>query len=330
MPQMQHIDRINPMRGEIDECDIMMKIPLIPYTIAGSRTPCPLCGSEAAESLSRWDRRLKPLQHVKCARCSLIRQTYMPSDAELSAYYRTSYRKDYQNAHRGPSARHIAKRQAESAPRLARLSAHLPPNARIADFGCGSGEFIVAAAARGLDAIGFEPGADYARHAAEKLGLSVQNCGWQDFTLPSGPLDAVTAFHVFEHLTDPLAALQQVKSWLSPDGIAYIEVPNMAVHLKKGFGSLHLAHTIGFSRYSLELLGAAAGMTVVETVNGTDIGMIFRTGTPRDPDQIMADARLELEHWTQSKVHRQYWIYTCQKLVGRRPADLRKRHLRNH
>jgi 2-polyprenyl-3-methyl-5-hydroxy-6-metoxy-1,4-benzoquinol methylase len=307
----------------------MMKIPFIPYPIAGGKASCPLCGSDEAENLSRWDRRLKPLQPVKSANCSLIRQSYMPSDTELSAYYRTSYRKDYQNAHRGPSVRHIAKRQAEAAPRLTRLAAHLPPGARIADFGCGSGEFIAAAAARGFDAIGFEPGADYARHAKSTLGLSVQNCGWQDFVPPSGAMDAVTAFHVFEHLTDPLAALQQVKSWLSPNGIAYIEVPNMAVHLKKGFGSLHLAHTIGFSRYSLELLGAAAGMAVVETVDGTDIGMMFRNGSPRATDDIMEDAHRELEHWTQSRVHRQYWIYTCQKLVGRRPADLRKRHLRN-
>lgn len=99
---------------------MLNRLPLFRYPFAGSRLPCPLCGAAQAVALSRWDRRLKPLAHVKCARCGLIRQTFMPSDAELSAYYRTSYRKDYQNAHRGPSARHIAKRQAEAAPRLAR------------------------------------------------------------------------------------------------------------------------------------------------------------------------------------------------------------------
>lgn len=300
-------------------------LPLIPYQITGSQKSCPLCRSDEADGLSRWDRRLKPLQHVKCARCSLIRQTFMPSDAELIEYYRNSYRRDYQYAYRGPSTRHVAKRRAEAGLRLERLARHLLPSAKIVDFGCGSGEFIEAAQARGFSAFGFEPGSDYAQYARNKLRLPVENCGWQDFNLPSGTVEAVTAFHVFEHLTDPVAALTRIKSWLSTDGIVYIEVPNMAIHLKKGFGCLHMAHTIGFGRYSLELLGAIVGMSVLATVDETNIGLMFCKGIPRNPEHIMADARSELEQWTQTKVHRQYWIYTLRKLIGQRPEEFRRR-----
>ena len=112
----------------------MLKMPFIPYPIAGEQRPCPLCGSDEAAPLSRWDRRLKSLQHVKCAQCSLIRHRFMPTDAELSAYYRASYRNDYQNAQNGPSARHIAKRRIEAARRLDTLARHLPAQAGVIDF----------------------------------------------------------------------------------------------------------------------------------------------------------------------------------------------------
>ncbi|WP_439139499.1 class I SAM-dependent methyltransferase [Roseicyclus sp.] len=302
----------------------MLKIPLIPYPFAGEARPCPLCGADEAISLSRWDRRLKPLPQVKCARCSLIRHAAMPTEAELTEYYRASYRSDYQNMRDGPSARHIAKRRIEAARRLEALARHLPSHASMIDFGCGSGEFVEAAMSQGFSAAGFEPGADYATYASQTRGLPVENCGWQDYAPPPNRADAVTSFHVFEHLTDPVSAMRRIGSWLKPDGLAYIEVPNMAKALYKGFGCLHMAHTIGFGRYSLELLGAMADMAVVEVIDGFDIGIIFKPGTPRDIDEIMADARQELEEWTQPKVHRQYFTYTLGKLTGHRPAALNK------
>ena len=302
----------------------MLKIPLIPYPFTGEHCLCPLCGSDEAAELSRWDRRLKPLKQVKCAHCSLIRHAAMPTEAELTEYYRASYRSDYQNMRSGPSARHISKRSIEAARRLEALARHLPSHASVIDFGCGSGEFVEAAISRGFSAAGFEPGADYASYASQTRGLPVENCGWQDYAPPPNSAAAVTSFHVFEHLTDPVSAMLRIRSWLTPDGLVYIEVPNMAKALYKGFGCLHMAHTIGFGRFSLELLGAVADMAVVEIIEGFDIAIIFKPGTPRDGEDIMADARMELDEWTQTRVHRQYFTYTLGKLTGQRHAALDK------
>jgi len=296
----------------------MSKIPFTSYGLKGSRGDCPLCQSGKAEPLSRWDRRLKRLPHVKCTECGLIRQEFLPSAEALAAYYRQDYRRDYQNVAQGPTDRHIAKRKAEAEARLVRLRPHLPANGGVIDFGCGSGEFVEACASAGFCAQGFEPGEPYAIHARDRRGLRVENCGWQDFTAPEGGVAAVTSFHVFEHLTDPMAAFRRAASWLAPGGVVYIEVPNMANALNKGFGCLHLAHVLGFGRHSVELMGAMAGMAVVEVFDDYDVGMIFRHGTPRDLDAIKQDARAELQQWTQSRVHRQFWSYTLGKLTGRR------------
>ncbi len=293
-----------------------LNLPFTRYPITGEQIACPLCGSSQAEPLSAWDRRFKRLPHVKCGDCGLIRHEFMPSDAELERYYRDSYRRDYQRAATGPSERHIAKRHAEAAPRLARVSRHLSPGASIVDFGCGSGEFIEDAIAAGFDARGFEPGADYARHARETRGLPVANARWQEYTVDA-PVDAVTSFHVFEHLTDPLAALRRVQGWLKPDGVVYIEVPDTSNALIKGFGALHMAHTLGFSRYTVELLGAQAGLAVVEIDEAYDIGMVLRRGEPRPLDRIKADAVTRMARWTRASVHRAFWPYTVAKLKRR-------------
>lgn len=296
----------------------MYLLPFTKYPIVGAHVACPVCGSGNAESIARLDRRLKKLPHVKCSDCGLVRHEFMPSEAELSEYYRTQYRADYQQADGGPSERHVKKRHVEVDRRLPRIQAHLGKGARLVDFGCGSGEFVERALAEGLDAQGFEPGSDYATYAKEVKGLPVANSGWQDFSVDA-PVDVVTTFHVFEHLLDPLAALTAVVGWLKDDGLFYIEVPNARNGLElKGFGSLHMAHTLGFSRYSLELLGARCGLEVVEVFDEYDIGIIFRRGTPRDLNAIMADAKADLAPFNVKNVHRTFWSYTFGKLRKKR------------
>ncbi|MDA9672088.1 class I SAM-dependent methyltransferase, partial [Paracoccaceae bacterium] len=148
--------------------------------------------------------------------------------------------------------------------------------------------------------------------------LDVQNCGWENYECKE-KMDVVTAFHVFEHLTDPLKAFQKAVSWLKANGLIYIEVPNVANALKlKGFGSLHMAHTIGFGRHSLELLGAYNGMVPVAIFDEFDIGIIFKKGTPRSLDEIKKNSIDEFKKLNLRQVNKQFWLYSTAKLFGKR------------
>jgi len=296
----------------------MKNLPFTKYSLTGSPVACPICGSSQRTIISKFDRRFKILPHSKCDECALVRHEFMLSDEQLSEYYLKSYRKDYQRVKSGPTSKHIKKREFEAKIRLNKLQRHLKKDPKVLDFGCGSGEFIELSQDSGALASGFEPGNLYASYARDQKGLDVQNCGWENYECKE-KLDVVTAFHVFEHLTDPLKAFKKAMSWLNVNGLIYIEVPNMANALNlKGFGSLHLAHTIGFGRYSLELLGAYNGMVPLEVFDEFDIGIIFKKGQPRPQEEIKRNSIDEFNNLTSKKVNKQFWLYSTTKLFGKR------------
>ena len=296
----------------------MKNLPFTKYSLTGSSVACPICGNANRTIISKFDRRFKILPHSKCDECSLVRHEFMLSDEQLAEYYSKSYRNDYQWVNSGPTSKHIEKRVSEAKTRLNKLQPHLKKYPKVLDFGCGSGEFIDLMQESGALASGFEPGNLYASYAREQKGLDVQNCGWENYECKK-KLDVVTAFHVFEHLTDPLRAFKKAISWLNVSGLIYIEVPNMANALKlKGFGSLHMAHTIGFGRYSLELLGAYSGMVPLEVFDDFDIGIIFKKGQPRPLEEIKKNSIYEFNNITSKQVKKQFWLYSTSKLFGKR------------
>jgi len=296
----------------------MKNLPFTKYSLTGSSVACPICGNANRTIISKFDRRFKILPHSKCDECSLVRHEFMLSDEQLAEYYSKSYRNDYQWVNSGPTSRHIEKRVSEAKTRLNKLQPHLKKYPKVLDFGCGSGEFIDLMQESGALASGFEPGNLYASYAREKKGLDVQICGWENYECKE-KLDVVTAFHVFEHLTDPLRAFKKAISWLNVNGLIYIEVPNMANALKlKGFGSLHMAHTIGFGRYSLELLGACSGMVPLEVFDEFNIGIIFKKGQPRPLEEIKKNSIDEFNNITSKQVKKQFWLYSTSKLFGKR------------
>ena len=292
-------------------------LPVMGYGVAAGRTDCPLCGSDGFSELSRWDRRLKRLRHVRCLGCGLVRQNPLPSEASLAEYYATSYRRDYQGVSSGPSRRHREKSLRAARRRLERLAPLLSERRRVLDFGCGSGEFVELCGERGLTATGFEPGVGYASHARDTRKLDVVRGDWRDVSL-SGEFEVVTAFHVFEHLVDPLGALERITEWLAPDGLVFIETPNIRNGLDaKGFGSLHFAHTLGFTKPTLEYLGALRGLGVEAAFDEYDIGIVLsRRSRPHPLDSILREAKREVGHLSRAMVHRRFWLYTLAKLPG--------------
>ena len=75
-----------------------------------------------------------------------------------------------------------------------------------------------------------------------------------------------------------------------------------------------MAHTLAYTNFTLEYVGALCGMEIVKQVVQGDCGLIFRAGKPRELAKIEEDARAQSEGWTKEMVHRQFWAYTFGKL----------------
>jgi O-antigen chain-terminating methyltransferase len=102
-----------------------------------------------------------------------------------------------------------------------------PP--RVADLGCGGGEWLALLREWGMDAIGIDSNALNVRDARAN-GFQAEQADAADWLAaqPAGSLAAVTAFHLAEHL--PMESLLQLlaaaRRALMPQGLIIIETPN--------------------------------------------------------------------------------------------------------
>jgi SAM-dependent methyltransferase len=95
---------------------------------------------------------------------------------------------------------------------------------RLLDAGAGRGRFVATARAAGWDARGIEPSA----RGGDPYGVALERTSIEAAQMAPESLDAVTLWHVLEHLDDPGAALTRVRGWLRPGGVLLVGVPNLA------------------------------------------------------------------------------------------------------
>lgn len=101
-----------------------------------------------------------------------------------------------------------------------RLVNSMLPNRRLLDFGCGAGGFLSKAQQIADTVEGVEPELRVREHWAGRIRIHPTEA------LATGPYDLITAFHVIEHLPDPVAILKALSGKLSTGGRMVVEVPN--------------------------------------------------------------------------------------------------------
>lgn len=94
------------------------------------------------------------------------------------------------------------------------------PNTKVLDFGCGAGGFLSKARHIAETAEGVELELRVQEHWAGRIRIHPTEA------FATGPYDLITAFHVIEHLSDPVAILNALAGKLSTGGRMVIEVPN--------------------------------------------------------------------------------------------------------
>lgn len=141
-----------------------------------------------------------------------------------------------------------------------------PQKGRLLDIGAGTGDFLAAAKTGGWNVSGIEPSAK-AREIASAKGV-VFSASTGDF--PDGSFDAITMWHVLEHVPDPDKQLAELKRLLKPGGVILVAVPNFKSHDAKTYGQHWAAfdvprHLWHFSRTAIAKLAARNGLWLEKT-----------------------------------------------------------------
>lgn len=140
---------------------------------------------------------------------------------------------------------------------------------RVLDVGPGRGEWLVRLAEEGMSAEGVDDNAAMVERLRSR-GVAVVHADAVDHlaSVDPGSLDAVTAFHVVEHLELDalLALLAAARRALRPGGLFVAETPN-PTNLVMGACNFHLdpTHLVPIPPAQLDFLVGAAGFAQVET-----------------------------------------------------------------
>lgn len=223
---------------------------------------CPTCGDERGRVLlrapDRYHGRHVQYQLLRCPSCSLVWLQDPPKPYEMGEHYGPDYDRSVAAAGKSPD------RWRGRVETLTQYKA----GGSILDLGCSSGGFLSALKNPAWKLYGIEMSDEVAQRAHDDTGADVFVGDILDAPYPAGSFDAITCFHVFEHLYQPREILAKVSHWLKPGGIFYAMMPNIdsagARIFKSYWYALELPrHLYHFSPISLKNTAHSVGLVEV-------------------------------------------------------------------
>jgi SAM-dependent methyltransferase len=161
----------------------------------------------------------------------------------------------------------------------------------VLDIGASSGEFTHVMARGGFQATGMEPNQGYAAFARRTYGAAIHEGGYEAAPEVQGGYHLITLNHVLEHLPDPAAALARFHALLAPEGLLFLEVPNLLGVQKRAATLFHTAHIWNFTPQTLAGLAARHGFAPLAGQDLAETSLVFRrmaAPCPLPPDPALA------------------------------------------
>lgn len=195
---------------------------------------CPVCSSDkiapvfnvtdytvSREEFSIWE----------CSNCSFRFTQDIPDQQSINRYYQSEDYISHSDTGQGiinTLYHRVRKKTLVSKRKLIQNATGLRKG-NILDVGAGTGAFLNEMKAALWNTTGLEPDAG-ARDMAARLYRTELNNSDKLFDLPHDNYDAITLWHVLEHVHEMDNYLQQFKKLLKPNGRLFIAVPNYTSH----------------------------------------------------------------------------------------------------
>src|SRR5260221_684054 len=191
---------------------------------------CPSCNCENLQLA------LKAIDHTvshetfeiwECQQCGLRLTQNVPDAASVGAYYRSDNYISHTNTNEGLINRlyHLVRKQTLSNKYRLISSATRTRQGKLLDIGAGTGAFVAHMKQQGWEVTGLEPD-EVAREKARtdnRVQLLEMD---QLFSFPPVSFDAITLWHVLEHVHELHPYMERLKTLIKRDGRIFIAVPN--------------------------------------------------------------------------------------------------------
>ena len=231
---------------------------------------CPVCQSARIDPLlTVKDHSVSKEEFVvwQCRDCTLRFTQDAPEENSIGRYYASPDYISHSNTDKGFLNRlyqRVRKRTLQQKAKL--VEDHTKRDGRILDVGAGIGAFLSVMKERGWQIKGIEPDEGARQKAAALFNLTLDPPSTL-FSLSRGQYDAITLWHVLEHVHQLHPYLEQLRELLSPNGKIFIAVPNYTSVDSEAYRNYWAAydvprHLYHFSPQSVATLVQQHGLTL--------------------------------------------------------------------
>jgi 2-polyprenyl-3-methyl-5-hydroxy-6-metoxy-1,4-benzoquinol methylase len=233
---------------------------------------CPVCdSSNMVEALTAKDYTVSHQQFSiwHCNSCTARFTQNAPSQENIGPYYKSDTYVSHSDTKKGliNSLYHTVRKKTLAGKRKLVTNATGVSTGSILDIGCGTGAFLNEMQQSGWQITGLEPD-EVARLKASELYNIQPQASNQLFNLQENSFDAITMWHVLEHVHELKAYINKIEKLLKPNGKLFIAVPNYTSYDAQKYVAHWAAydvprHLYHFSPKSIEFLLNNTGLQLV-------------------------------------------------------------------
>lgn len=202
----------------------------------------------------------------QCSECGLIFTSPAPNENIIDQYYKSE--KYISHAAKPTNLFEFIYQQVRhfTLSRKANIALKYAHGKKLLDIGCATGEYLHTCQKKGFDVFGVEPNQRAREIAFINNGLNIEDLEGLN-TFRPGTFDAISMWHVLEHVHDINERMVQIDRLLKQDGVAIIALPNFesydATFYKDAWAAYDVPrHLFHFNRKSFSTLAEKHGFKI--------------------------------------------------------------------
>jgi 2-polyprenyl-3-methyl-5-hydroxy-6-metoxy-1,4-benzoquinol methylase len=234
-------------------------------------TQCPVCHStEIQDAFSAKDYTVsnEMFSVVKCEGCTHMFTQNVATQNDIGKYYQSENYISHSDTQEGIVNKlyHAVRKRTLAIKKNLLQNETGKQQGKILDIGCGTGAFLNTMKQAGWESTGLEPDDAARMKAAELYNINPQP-SHEIFYLPYNTYDAITMWHVLEHVHQLHEYIAQLKNMLTANGRIFIAVPNYTSYDAQHYAAHWAAydvprHLYHFSLASMKNLLEQHGLTI--------------------------------------------------------------------